>query len=159
MYLLTKPTQSSKLQIKLAFQRLLGYYITQKIHLKDKEKTVVNLWQQPQEERMMFQVKPQDAFVNSETIPEIKRRTWWLSECRREHLHGLQWNTGHRNALAGKDACCQDSSEFDPQNPRNTELTLESCFLTSMYEIHKLFFLKSFNRSRLTDGGGVQIMS
>lgn len=36
MYLLTKPTQSSKLLIKLAFQRLLGYHITQKIHLVDK---------------------------------------------------------------------------------------------------------------------------
>lgn len=43
MYLLTKPTQSSKLLIKLAFQRLLGYHITQKIHLKDKEKNAVNL--------------------------------------------------------------------------------------------------------------------
>lgn len=139
MYLLTKPTQSSKLLIKLAFQRLLGYHITQKIHLMNKAEDHCESVTTAQGREVEVSSEATRCFLNSGTIPEIKRRTWWLSECRREHLHCQQWNTGHRNALAGKDVCCQDSSEFDPQSPHNTELTLESCFLTSMYVIHKLF--------------------
>lgn len=125
MYLLTKPTQSSKLLIKLAFQRLLGYHITQKIHLMDKAEDCCE---------SMTTAQGREDEISSEatrcsgTIPKTKRRTWWLSEWRREHLHCQQRNIGHRNALAGKDACCQDSSEFDPQSPHNTELTLESLF-------------------------------
>lgn len=156
MYLLTKSTQSSKLLIKLAFQRLLGYHITQKIHLKDKEKNAVNLWQQSKEERMKSQVKPQDAFVKSGTIPKGELGDWVNAEGNiytvnnETQVTEMPWQV---KTLAAKTHLSLIPRAHITQN------WLLKVIFWPLRIWYTNFFLKSFNRRRLTDGGGVQITS